>query len=138
MNIMERILIFCAISIALCNFIKIEAKEGEEKPLGRSIMSTSYNSLSPFYRNEKQIVSQIEQLVHLNREQDALALMRQVIATEKRWRHRLCIQLFGESSCNNNGNSAEPFFMWKRKLIHDLEVDPTQEIINQISKHIEF
>ena len=143
---MDQTLLFCFALFAVSNNFIVQATttQGEVEispqflPLAGPVTSTSYYSLSPFYRNEKKIINRMQWLIYLNREEDALKLMRRVIANEKRWRHRLCFQLFGQASCSGNGNSAEPFFMWKKKLIHDLKVDPTQEIINQISKHIEF
>ena len=108
-----------------------------ELAVNNGTVQASYLKMSPFYRNEKNISSMIEALVSSNRDNEALNVMREVIAGEKIWRYQLCCNLFGKSSCLRGANVA-PFFMWKKKLVHDLLMDPTQEIIDRIRKNVGF
>ena len=135
---MARVSFYClsCLIFALSSLLILNVESSPSSSLPRE--SKSYFTASPFYRNEEEIINRIESLIVADQNNNALDYMKQVISIERQWRHRLCLNLFGETSCNGYGNLAEPFFMWKRKLIYDLEVDPTQEIINQIRQHINY
>ena len=104
----------------------------------RSSATAAYLSISPFYRHEKQISDVVKNYIESNQDKDALLVLREVVANERKWRLDLCLQLFGQVSCQRNPSLNEPFFMWKKKLVYDLLADPTQEIIDKIRKNIHF
>ena len=98
----------------------------------------SYLRLSPFYRNEAKISNLVSKLMSYGRDELALVIMRQVVANERIWRRKMCYQLFGRHLCVKNGVNNEPFHMWKKKLIHELLMDPTPEIIRRVRQNVSF
>ena len=109
-----------------------------ERVSGHHPNQIPYVAESPFHRNEKEISKIINNLISNNRDLEAFQVMKKVIASEKKWRFNLCLHWFGKSSCSKGINLIEPFFIWKKKLVHELLMDPTEEIIKTIRENIEF
>ena len=93
---------------------------------------------SPFHNNREQMLKKFMELVESGQELKALALVRSTIRIEKTWRQQYCMRLFGENDCLNDNSNPEPFFMWKRKMIHNLRKDPSGEIFQYFRSHVKF
>ena len=98
--------------------------------------SPSHLSRSPFYRNEILITSAIQKLIKSKHRKDALEMILQVVAQEKKWRFNTCLQIFDRYSCLNNDTAAFPFYVWKRKLVRQLVKDPTSEVMERIGQNL--
>ena len=137
-------LIFAIPTLSLAVFKPISQSESQRQSTEQSAISeepnqTSYMVESPFYSNEKEISEAVKNLISNNRDGEAFQVMKNVIAAEKKWRFNLCLRWFGTSSCSKGGVALiEPFFMWKKKLVHELLMDPTQEIIEKIRGNVGF
>ena len=83
---------------------------------------------SPFHRNKKLIGEKFVQLVVSGQDGKALALVKTIVRVEKAWRQRYCNRVFGVDNCSMKIDSANPFFLWKRKVIFEMRRDPTEEI----------
>ena len=88
-------------------------------------------STSPFYHHEKYITQLVRNMVNEGNEQRVVKLLSSVIEVEKAWRLHLCRQVFGVKGCSSQ-MSSEPFYLWKKTLVHNLRKDPTQEITTRI------
>ena len=88
-------------------------------------------STSPFYQHERTIINLVQNLLIRRDEHRIFQLLSNVIALEKSWRLHLCIRVFGLQSCKSE-MSSEPFYLWKKALIHNLRQDPTKEITKRI------
>ena len=85
---------------------------------------------SPFHRNKFLLGRKFLKLVERHQESRAMAMVRAVVEIEKAWRVQYCVSIFGAANCSEKIDSANPFFLWKRKMIHKLKQDPTEEIFD--------
>ena len=100
------------------------------------LVSTLDLSSSPFNRYQWSIVKLVENYIGNRQTEEALKLLKRVIRMEKAWRLQQCIVFFGEKSCERESTSPRPFYLWKKRMIHLLLKDPTDEIIATVREKI--
>ena len=103
-------------------------------------ISNDYSSsISPFYKNEQELAFQIQYFINKGEGEKALELLKAVVKIERTWRLQMCIRIFGKKACkDNDSTSVFPFYMWKKRIIHNLNLNPTDEIIERIRKTVKF
>ena len=85
---------------------------------------------SPFHKNKDMLKKQFLNLIAKGEETNAMNLVKIVVRIEKAWRYRFCTRIFGFGNCSDEDFNPNPFFMWKRRMIHEVRQDPSSEIFN--------
>ena len=89
---------------------------------GQKIALQKYLKALPYY---------IKKLLKQNNNLAIFKLLRKFIQVEKAGRYRICFRAFGSSDCSKRSLfSPRPFFIWKKRLVHQLTRDPTSDIIH--------
>ena len=139
MEIQNILLLSIALHFATSNGKGLQTKRPlfiSTSNISNTINHDSFIESSPFYSNEKQIYKLVEHFLAQNESEKALTMLRMIIDRERKWRMKLCDFLFGINSCRRSGKIIEPFSIWKKILVHQLLQDPTNEVIEQIRRHI--
>ena len=88
-------------------------------------------SSSPFFKYQSQIASVVVKMLRFRQDKQALEFLRKTIDIEKQWRRRACVIYFGMLPCRM-GVGAQPFGIWRKRLVNYLVTDPTDEIIKHL------
>ena len=73
------------------------------------------------------------QHVTKGRSQEAIDTLQALISLEKVNRMKTCLEAFGQDNCSNQRHvDPRPFYIWKRKFVHELFQDPTKAVIRQL------
>ena len=82
------------------------------------------------------------QYVTSGKTNDAMNTLQMIISLEKLNRMKTCMEVFGPDACSEQRHvDPRPFYIWKRKFIHNLLQDPTKIVIRQLqqmSKNFNF
>ena len=74
------------------------------------------------------------QLLMQTEDEKAVAVIKLILALEKRRRARSCGRLLSSSICRNN--SAAPFHLWAKYMASVLTEDPSQQLREQLLQHV--
>ena len=88
------------------------------------------SATSPFYKNKEMLRNKFLNLINKGEEAKAMRFVKMVVQSEKAWRLQFCTRIFGNEHCSIDNVSPDPFFMWKRRMIHEVRQDPSSEIFN--------
>ena len=137
-NLLFRTILLCFFHSTVQPSQRNQPKFHSSAKIWKTASKSSTHSISPFYKNEKRILFQIQHLINRRQDGKALKFLKVVVKTERSWRLQMCSRIFGIEACNNSGSeNMVPFYLWKKRMIHHLLADPTHEIIQHIKRSLQ-
>ena len=131
------ILLFYLANVRSASIIKSETPLGvESQQIMEPFYSPSFLNNSPFYKHEHLIAYIVSQYITMKRTDKVVQFLKKVISNEHQWRLNLCHQMLGKWPCQEN--NFEPFYIWKKNLVHRLTSDPTLEIVRRLEDKVNF
>ena len=94
------------------------------------------DSMTPLEKYGESLSVQIGKLAMQQNGIAVYELLQKMIRVEKAGRLHRCFKYFGTTICSKKDMNPWPFFIWQRKITHDLTKDPTEDIIRTIKANI--
>ena len=106
----------------------------QEQCSAKSLQELDLSS-SPFFKHHSKIAKNVIELLRKFQDKEALKFLRKTIDMERHWRRHSCEIFFGALPCRM-GIGAQPFGIWRKRMVNYLVSDPTDEIVHLLRSEI--